>query len=508
MSLLAAFAGMLGKQWVSRYLRHAGGSVMERCGDRQRKFDGLEKWPFRLFIEGLPILLQIALLLLACGLSRYVWSIDASIARVITSFAILGVLFYIGLVVAGTSSYECPFQTPASIALRSIRDSETTRKVLSILSPFNVRRNARKLLASLSPPNTTSLVYAAWIDARQGLVSVSCRVYDIMRSPSTWKVSPSGILSSICRTGRKVGRRAIVPLRRLNQVLGKAKHGLVQVIQRLSRAAALLPVTRGTHGQASTSHNGSRLLARARTDLEKIRKWNRADARCVYWILRNITDPEAVDSAIRLAVTIQWFDGDFDYSELFKLITDTFHGCFDSTKQLYPGTKDRAYSSARAILRINRSARVQSLERASKYPIPALSSSSYPRVDPDLYDVIRMLESNFHRPTLDFPGARAGNNSHLLWMSNLFVEVTRVGPNPTLKSYRSYLSAAITNNQAIIANILLVWYMFLGGEVEEETFWANDRSYVVVSLSFLSTCLKLCAPAIHWKSSSLIYLKE
>lgn len=38
--------------------------MVECCGDRQRKLDGLEKWPFRLFIESLPIMLQIALLLL------------------------------------------------------------------------------------------------------------------------------------------------------------------------------------------------------------------------------------------------------------------------------------------------------------------------------------------------------------------------------------------------------------------------------------------------------------
>jgi len=111
MSLLAAFVAMLDKQWLNRYLRHTGGSVVERCGDHQRKFDGLEKWPFRLFVESLPVMLQIALL--TCGLSQYMWAINTSVARVITSFTALGILFYVGIVAAGTSSYECPFQTPA-----------------------------------------------------------------------------------------------------------------------------------------------------------------------------------------------------------------------------------------------------------------------------------------------------------------------------------------------------------------------------------------------------------
>ena len=49
--LLAAFVTMLGKQWLNRHLRHTGGSIIERCGERQRKFDGLEKWQFQLFIR-------------------------------------------------------------------------------------------------------------------------------------------------------------------------------------------------------------------------------------------------------------------------------------------------------------------------------------------------------------------------------------------------------------------------------------------------------------------------
>ena len=92
--MLAAFVAMMGKQWLNRYLRHTGGSMIERCGDRQRKFDGLEKWPFRWFIESLPIMLQIALFLLTCGLSRYMWSVNTSVARVVTSFTVLSFLFY------------------------------------------------------------------------------------------------------------------------------------------------------------------------------------------------------------------------------------------------------------------------------------------------------------------------------------------------------------------------------------------------------------------------------
>ncbi|KAF9653352.1 hypothetical protein BDM02DRAFT_1902019 [Thelephora ganbajun] len=120
MSLLAAFVAMLGKQWLNRYMRNSGGSMIDRCGDRQRKFDGLRKWRLDFFIESLPVMLQIALLLLACGLCWYMAVINPFVAGVLIAFTVSGVMFYVGIVIAGTSSHDCPFQTPGSSALRSL----------------------------------------------------------------------------------------------------------------------------------------------------------------------------------------------------------------------------------------------------------------------------------------------------------------------------------------------------------------------------------------------------
>ena len=220
MSLFAAFVA-LGKQWLSRYLRHAGASVVERCGDRQRKYDGLERWPFRLFIESLPIMLQTALCLLACGLSRYMWSLNTSVARVIISFAVLAMLFFIRIVVAGTWSYECPFQTPASTGLRYLRDSGTARRLLASLSPPSVLSSVyvtrlRKYLAILTLPNATSLIYATWMDVRRGLISAFHPVHDITRHPLNWKISLPRTTSSIRSTATKIGHQTIILLLRID----------------------------------------------------------------------------------------------------------------------------------------------------------------------------------------------------------------------------------------------------------------------------------------------------
>ena len=73
------------------------------------------------------------------------WSVNTSVARVVITWTVLG-LFFIWIVFAGTSSYECPFQTPASAALRYLKDSATTRKfVATPPPPFKV----------ISPPGRT-----------------------------------------------------------------------------------------------------------------------------------------------------------------------------------------------------------------------------------------------------------------------------------------------------------------------------------------------------------------
>ena len=117
-SLFAAFLAMFGKQWINRYLRRHGGSTADKSRDRQKKIDGLEGWHFRLVIESLPVMLQVALLLLGCALSKYLWTIDRTVAGFILAFTVLGVACYTFFTLAASFSYDCPYQTPLSTIIR------------------------------------------------------------------------------------------------------------------------------------------------------------------------------------------------------------------------------------------------------------------------------------------------------------------------------------------------------------------------------------------------------
>jgi len=121
-TIFSAFLAMLGKQWLNRYESvDMRGSAIERNQHRQRKLNGMFSWYFNVTMESLPLMLQLALLLLGCALSRYLWTIDHSTACVILGFTSLGVLFYLLILVAGSIYESCPYQTPGSQMIRYIR---------------------------------------------------------------------------------------------------------------------------------------------------------------------------------------------------------------------------------------------------------------------------------------------------------------------------------------------------------------------------------------------------
>ena len=131
-SLLSAFLAMLGKQWVNRYASvDMRGSAIERSQNRQRKLDGVDSWYFNQVMESLPLMLQAALLLLGFALSLYFWEVNTTVASVVLAFTSFGVLFFLFIVVAGTRSVSCPYQTPGAQILRRVPGS--LRQILDAL---------------------------------------------------------------------------------------------------------------------------------------------------------------------------------------------------------------------------------------------------------------------------------------------------------------------------------------------------------------------------------------
>ena len=123
-SLFAAFMVMLSKQWLNRYASvNMRVSAIERSQNRQRKLDGIDSWYFNYVMELPPLMLQAALLLLGCALSRYLWEIDTTVTSVVLGVTSFGVLFYLFIIVVGAAFVSCPYQTPGAQILRHIPDT-------------------------------------------------------------------------------------------------------------------------------------------------------------------------------------------------------------------------------------------------------------------------------------------------------------------------------------------------------------------------------------------------
>ena len=437
MSLLAAFVAMLGKQWLNRYLRDTGGSIAERCGDRQRKRNGIEKWPFEMFVESLPIMLQIALLLLAVGLTRYMWTINISVALTLLGLTAFGVGFFIVIVVAGTSSYECPFQTPASLALRALGVHRTFGRLVSSLPVLGVRKRLR--------------------NAGRNLVYFYFRI----------RASISGIKTIAARTLHQYSALAHAARR-----LGTLPHQV-----------SVLPHHVNSPVYASQLWNLGPILKEQ--DLSLLRRTNRADARCINWILYRITDPEAIESALRLACTIRWYDDGVDSQPAYEDLNSVLIGCFGFDGKVRPGMRNRAYDSARVIGRLYVLAWAKS-EVLADARVPLQPPSRWvanATEDYDLRSILCLLYAFSHDgdPPIseeDFIGV---STAYTTWVSDLLLhfEWARRDNYETVLFLPALLLRQRLPLPAIaVANILMTACVSLSWPVNESVLLVDDKSYV------------------------------
>lgn len=435
-TLLAAFIAMLGKQWLNRYLRDVGGSISERCGDRQRKRNGIKKWPFEMFIESLPVMLQVALLLLAVGLTRYMWAINVSVACTLLGLTAFGVGFFILIVVAGTSSYECPFQTPASLALRALGVHRTFGRLVSSLPSFGIRRRLRRLGRAFG---YLYFMVQARVTKAKTIITRALRQYSVLSYATTdLGILPRGIS---------------------------------------------LPSNFTTPLYTSNSWNLGPILKEHSSVNPRLT--NSADARCINWILDRITDPEAINSAFRLACAIRWYDGGVDSQPSYEELNTVLVGCFEFDGKVHPRMRNRAYDCARVIGRLFVLAWAKSEALAfSRVPVrPPTRWIVNAADDPDLRSILCLLSGFSHGgdPPIsegDFVGI---STAHTIWVSDLLLhlEWARRDNYETVLFVPALLLRQKLPLPAIaIANILMTACISLGWPVNPEVLLVDDKSYV------------------------------
>ncbi|KAL0950138.1 hypothetical protein HGRIS_010134 [Hohenbuehelia grisea] len=120
-SVLAAFGAVLGKHWLSYYVRVGyRGTIDARCKERQQRLEGIKQWRLLAVIDVLPLLLQTSLLLFSIGIAAYLYVRQRVVGGIVIGAIALGVLFYTFIVVTSVVSQQCPFRTPVGDALRKL----------------------------------------------------------------------------------------------------------------------------------------------------------------------------------------------------------------------------------------------------------------------------------------------------------------------------------------------------------------------------------------------------
>ena len=458
--------------------------MIERCGDRQRKCDGLDKWPFHLFVESLPIMLQTSLLLLACGLCRYTWSINTTVAYVLVALTALGTLFYFAIVIAGTSSYECPFQTPASTRLRSlwkeIRSHETliTRPIAAIRPLW--KNAARPIVVAIL--SFKRAVAEAILDSnRQVRVTFGPHLHPIHLSPV--------ISLEEIREDSHVSPQPGLP----SPLIDSSSHGINSPTH---------DVDHSHHGSSSSMGTVEPWLMPE--DLTTIKKVNAKDVGCVSWILRNITDPEALDAAIRFAGTVRWFEDGIDVEPTYSVIVSTFHTCFDSTRTVYPGLSERAYYSARAMLWIHIRALCVSREFANRFPLP-YAKKEMPG-HPELSFLLTLFDLTHFSWLLPHASqvAKSDNHAHMQW--TLYALLHKVWAEERCDGFFNWIQTQEIKDVPwdtipldVTLNLFLVCSTSLGLPLEGEALKIQDKRYAVP---------KLCFTQFAHTTTSSFYLAE
>jgi hypothetical protein len=295
-SLFSAFLAMLGKQWLNRYASiDKRGTAIERSQNRQRKLDGIVTWYFDHVMESLPVMLQIALLLLGSALSRYLWEINITVASVVLTVTSFGLIVYIFIVIAGAASESCPYQTPGSHALRHPRPKVQTilRSAASAITPF-----LRKVFRD-----------SMFIELARAILSISplSRWYGIIPLLVTtvfWV--PCGLIIDACLLGLAMVR-ALPAFPTVAYRLGSAIVG------------SSVSLARRVYNRL----DGAFFTTQQRSDQQTIT----LDLRCILWMVQTSLDKAVHLSALKHLATMMALT-DFDPT-LAADCLDAFIGCIN-----------------------------------------------------------------------------------------------------------------------------------------------------------------------------------
>ena len=425
-SLIATLLTIVEKEQLNQGSLFVGGSMIERCRRRQRDFG--RHWRIQYLLSAAPPrYIQIALLFVACGLgARMMHCEHPSIRLIVVAIPIAAVPIYLLYTVSTTQTSQIP--TPIAL---------------------------RRWLP------TKELLYSVWHDVlyriRQVLLWLpSVEIGRRSRDPSLPTVRPAPQNHLPSQTTRGIPPNPTFtpgpPSRIFSPTIRKP----------------------GTAPQWLTP-----------ADLTTLQETNVDDAKCVLWVLQRITDPEALDAAIRFATVIRWYEDGLDMEKTRELIASFLEECFDFNGTTPPGSRDRAYYSLQAIIWIHICIACRPGGSGTWVP-PTLVPQDTTCVDHELRQLLRISSARDAEELLTLwyrigPGLPPAN---IQWTSNalLFMSWACQGGAPemfdSIPKEHAWGDLSTIPLNAVL-NRLLTWCIFLGWHVDMDALRVQVKSYVI-----------------------------
>ncbi|KAF7366243.1 hypothetical protein MVEN_00501600 [Mycena venus] len=304
-TLLAALLAVLGKQWIMCY-QAAGsrGTIEERGLERQWKLDGLRKWKFDAFLQMLPLLLQLGLLLFCTALSMYLWTIHQSIAIIVWTLTLVGFGLYLSLLASAIMSPDSPFQTP--------------------LAPLVTQAAIWTLKASLFAVQTFNRVVQ--------------KVWKVLGIPVLWVtgfilgVAGVPVLAIIGAVGAP-GLFLCLAVRKITQPIWRILTPMAVRLHIFTRTVWASWMTRKPTLPQFQGASDTIFLTQAATTSSDVYSNCCVDppsaaVPALLWILETSTDPLMITAAAGMVDELQWPLG-LDLTSPMTRLADIFTSCFD-----------------------------------------------------------------------------------------------------------------------------------------------------------------------------------
>lgn len=171
-SLAAASIGILMKQWLRDFVSSSASAPRESARIRTYRHQGLRKWRIRHIIAFLPILLQIALTLFFVGLLDLLWSLNTTVAGVLTCFVSASLMFLVVTTILPSIWPSSPHRSPQALAIYYLVQG-IFRLFVKFLNFFFAERIMNRPWPIYLPP--TNLFKRRWRRLREWLIYVQAR---------------------------------------------------------------------------------------------------------------------------------------------------------------------------------------------------------------------------------------------------------------------------------------------------------------------------------------------